>query len=76
MEGLSEEKVLAEASRCLHCGECFKCGNCFNFCPDAAIHVDEQGRMRIDYDYCKGCGICVQECPCSAMHFEKIEEEV
>ena len=74
VEGLPEEKIVAEASRCLHCGECFSCGNCFNFCPDAAIHVDEQGRMRIDYDYCKGCGICVQECPCSAIHFEMTEE--
>ena len=74
VEGLGEEAILSEAGRCLHCGECFSCGNCFNYCPDAAIHVDEEGRMRIDYDYCKGCGICVQECPCSAIKFEMTEE--
>lgn len=68
--GLETEELIAESSRCLHCGECFSCGNCYNFCPDAAIHIDEQGRLRIDYDYCKGCGICVEECPCSAMKFE------
>ncbi|MCB0548102.1 MAG: 2-oxoacid:acceptor oxidoreductase family protein [Phaeodactylibacter sp.] len=71
--GMDEQEVIAETSRCLHCGECFNCGNCYNFCPDAAIHVDEEGRLRIDYDYCKGCGICVQECPCSAMQFQLTE---
>lgn len=67
--GLQEHEVLAESSRCLHCGDCFSCGNCFNYCPDAAILVDDQGRIRIDYDYCKGCGICAEECPCSAIEF-------
>lgn len=71
---LEEPHVVAEAGRCLHCGDCFNCGNCFNFCPDAAIFVDESGRLRIDYDYCKGCGICAQECPCSAIRFELMEE--
>ena len=72
-EGLTEEEVVAETDRCLHCGECFSCGNCYNYCPDAAVHIDENGRLRIDYDYCKGCGICVQECPCSAIDFKMIE---
>ncbi len=67
--GLTEADLSGEAARCLHCGDCFRCGNCMNFCPDAAIHMDEEGRLRIDYDYCKGCGICVQECPCSAIDF-------
>ncbi len=69
VEGLKEEEIVKETSRCMHCGECFSCGNCYNYCPDAAIHVDDDGRLRIDYNYCKGCGICVQECPCSAMTF-------
>ncbi len=69
VEELAETDILSEAGRCLHCGECFSCGNCYNYCPDAAIHIDEMGRIRIDYDYCKGCGICVNECPCSAMNF-------
>jgi 2-oxoacid:acceptor oxidoreductase gamma subunit (pyruvate/2-ketoisovalerate family)/2-oxoacid:acceptor oxidoreductase delta subunit (pyruvate/2-ketoisovalerate family) len=70
--GLAELDIKDESDRCLHCGECFSCGNCFNFCPDAAITVDDAGRLRIDYDYCKGCGICVQECPCSAITYEMI----
>lgn len=68
--GITEADLTAEAARCLHCGDCFRCGNCMNYCPDAAIHMDEDGRLRIDYDYCKGCGICVQECPCSAIDFQ------
>jgi len=74
--GLTTSKVIKEASRCLHCGDCFTCGNCINFCPDAAIHVDEENRLRIDYDYCKGCGICIHECPCSAIRFDEQKELV
>ena len=67
---MDENDIVDETERCLHCGDCFLCGNCFNFCPDAAIHIDESGRLRIDYEFCKGCGICVQECPCSAIDFK------
>ncbi len=73
VKGLSEAEVVAEAGRCLHCGDCFDCGNCLNFCPDAAIYLDDSGRPRIDYDYCKGCGICQRECPCSAIAFQQKE---
>ncbi|HHB52653.1 MAG TPA: 4Fe-4S dicluster domain-containing protein, partial [Saprospiraceae bacterium] len=69
---LTKEQIINEGHRCLSCGECFTCGNCFNFCPDAAISYDENGRLRINYDYCKGCGICVQECPSSAIDFKLI----
>jgi 2-oxoacid:acceptor oxidoreductase delta subunit (pyruvate/2-ketoisovalerate family) len=67
--GLAQDEIIEEASRCLHCGECFNCGNCLNYCPDAAISVDEDNRLRINYDYCKGCGICVRECPSSAIQY-------
>jgi 2-oxoacid:acceptor oxidoreductase gamma subunit (pyruvate/2-ketoisovalerate family)/2-oxoacid:acceptor oxidoreductase delta subunit (pyruvate/2-ketoisovalerate family) len=70
VKGLDEDKILSESKRCLHCGDCYSCGNCFNYCPDAAIYIDDENRLRIDYDYCKGCGICAHECPCSAINFE------
>jgi 2-oxoacid:acceptor oxidoreductase delta subunit (pyruvate/2-ketoisovalerate family) len=70
VKGLTETEVLIESKRCLHCGDCYSCGNCYNYCPDAAIHIDEDNRLRIDYDYCKGCGICAYECPCSAINFQ------
>lgn len=75
VKGMDENEVVEETERCLHCGDCYLCGNCFNFCPDAAIHIDEGGRLRIDYAYCKGCGICAQECPCSAIDFKLTEAE-
>lgn len=73
IKGLTESEILIESKRCLHCGDCFSCGNCYNYCPDAAIFIDEENRLRIDYDYCKGCGICAQECPCSAINFQMNE---
>lgn len=72
--GLPGETAVAEAGRCLHCGDCFNCGNCLNYCPDAAIYIDEENRLRIDYDYCKGCGICIRECPSSAIEFDHTSE--
>ena len=67
--GLDEKEVKAETARCLHCGDCYSCGNCFNFCPEAAVFIDESGDLHIDYDYCKGCGICAAECPCGAIQY-------
>ncbi len=40
--------------------KCVRCGRCWVFCPEGAIHVDDD--IWIDYDHCKGCGICVNEC--------------
>ena len=73
VKGLTETEVLIESKRCLHCGDCYSCGNCYNYCPDAAIYIDEDDRLRIDYDYCKGCGICAYECPCSAINIQLSE---
>jgi 2-oxoisovalerate ferredoxin oxidoreductase delta subunit len=42
--------------------KCIKCNICWKFCPDVAIHIDEEGYPEFDLDYCKGCGICAHEC--------------
>lgn len=66
--GLDEEAALAEARRCLSCGNCFECDNCYGMCPDNAITKLGPGqRYMIDLDYCKGCGICAAECPAGAI---------
>ncbi|MBI2966454.1 MAG: 2-oxoacid:acceptor oxidoreductase family protein [Bacteroidetes bacterium] len=67
VQGLSEKETVAEAIRCLHCGDCYLCGNCFNYCPDAAIYLENGNKLHIHYDYCKGCGVCAYECPCGAI---------
>lgn len=70
-KGLSAEDALAEARRCLSCGNCFECDNCYAVCPDNAIKKLGTGKgFAIDYDYCKGCGLCAAECPCGAIEME------
>jgi len=67
--GLTEEKVKAEANRCMSCGMCFECDNCVIYCPQDAIsrvkkdkHV--MGRyVETDYAKCVGCHICMDVCP-------------
>jgi len=69
MKGLSEEKAIAEAKRCMSCGMCFECDNCVIFCPqDAVFRVKKTssttGRyVDTDYDRCIGCHICTDVCP-------------
>ncbi len=48
---------------------CIGCGVCENVCPQAAVHVVENGRAHavVESESCGGCGICVAECPSGAM---------
>ncbi|MDJ0686489.1 MAG: FAD-dependent oxidoreductase [Alphaproteobacteria bacterium] len=60
--------TMAEAQRCLSCGDCLACDNCWTFCPDnAVIKTVELARdgshYLFDLDFCKGCGLCAAECP-------------
>ncbi len=63
----------SEAKRCFSCGFCPAtagsrlggdnlCENCYKFCPDVAV-IKKNGKLEINYDYCKGCGVCAEECP-------------
>lgn len=77
--GLDKGKAMAEAARCLSCGQCLACDNCWTLCPDNAVlktkQMPEDGSPYVfDYDYCKGCGICASECPCGFIRME--EEEI
>ena len=31
-------------------------------CPDGTIFKTDDGRLAIDYEFCKGCGICAKAC--------------
>lgn len=60
--------ALAEAQRCLSCGNCLACDNCWTFCPDNAVIktvelASDGSHYLFDLDYCKGCGLCAHECP-------------
>ncbi len=69
MIGLTEEKAVEEAGRCMSCGMCFECDNCVIYCPqDAVFRVKKDqkttGRyVDTDYDKCIGCHICADVCP-------------
>ncbi|MDM8558784.1 NAD(P)-binding protein [Candidatus Parabeggiatoa sp. HSG14] len=72
--GLTEEKAVAEANRCMSCGMCFECNNCVLYCPQTAVfrvkkdkHV--MGRyVDTDYNKCVGCYICRDVCPTGYIH--------
>ena len=60
--------ALAEAQRCLSCGNCLACDNCWTLCPDNAVIKTAElavdgSHYLFDLDYCKGCGLCAHECP-------------
>ncbi|UAL07684.1 MAG: 4Fe-4S binding protein [Candidatus Methanogranum gryphiswaldense] len=41
--------------------KCTGCLQCYLYCPDGAIYR-ENGKVFVDYDFCKGCGICSKIC--------------
>jgi pyruvate ferredoxin oxidoreductase gamma subunit len=47
--------------------KCTDCMICYAYCPESAMSVGQDGRVKIDYDNCKGCMICITECPLKAV---------
>lgn len=67
---LSDKDVVAEAKRCMSCGQCFECDNCVIYCPQTAVFKVKKkdnptmGRyVDTDYSKCIGCHICADVCP-------------
>ncbi|MTI69446.1 MAG: 4Fe-4S dicluster domain-containing protein [Firmicutes bacterium] len=50
--------------------KCVNCLRCYLVCPDGVIFKSE-GKVDIDYDFCKGCGICEYECKLDAIKMIK-----
>ena len=48
-------------------GRCTDCLICYAYCPESAMSVSPDGKVKIDYDNCKGCMICLTECPLKAI---------
>ncbi len=47
--------------------KCTDCMICYAYCPESAMSVGQDGRVKIDYDNCKGCMVCLTECPLKAI---------
>jgi len=66
---LTEAEAIAEAKRCMSCGQCFECDNCVVYCPQTAVFKVSKGKSTIgryvdtDYAKCIGCHICKDVCP-------------
>ena len=37
LDALAEQQAVAEAKRCMSCGQCFECDNCVVYCPQLAV---------------------------------------
>jgi len=66
VDTLTEDQVVAEAARCMSCGECFDCGTCWSYCQDQAIvkPLVPGEPYQFKLEFCKGCDKCAQQCPC------------
>ena len=54
------------ATPALDPARCTACLRCYLLCPDGAI-FKQDGKVAIDYDFCKGCGICARTCKTKAI---------
>lgn len=61
-----QESAVAEAKRCMSCGECFDCGNCWSFCQDNAVikPLIKGAEYKFKLEFCNGCKKCAENCPC------------
>ena len=46
--------------------KCIGCKACFLWCPENTI-IPTDGKVSINYEYCKGCGVCSNVCPVKAI---------
>ncbi len=69
LRGYLEEQAVAEAKRCMSCGQCFECDACVVYCPQDAVYKNKKSEQSLGryvdtwYDKCIGCHICADVCP-------------
>ena len=69
LDCLGDQEAVAEAKRCMSCGQCFECDNCVVYCPRKAVFKVNKAKSTtgryVDTDYakCIGCHICHDVCP-------------
>ena len=69
LQPLLEAQAVAEAKRCMSCGQCFECDNCVVYCPQVAVFKVPKSKsttgryVDTNYNKCIGCHICADVCP-------------
>jgi NADPH-dependent glutamate synthase beta subunit-like oxidoreductase/Pyruvate/2-oxoacid:ferredoxin oxidoreductase delta subunit len=69
LQPLLEAQAVAEAKRCMSCGQCFECDNCVVYCPQVAVFKVPKAKattgryVDTNYSKCIGCHICAEVCP-------------
>jgi NADPH-dependent glutamate synthase beta subunit-like oxidoreductase len=69
LQPLLEAQAVAEAKRCMSCGQCFECDNCVVYCPQVAVFKVPKAKsttgryVDTNYNKCIGCHICADVCP-------------
>lgn len=58
--GWRTEKPILDKENCTGCFYCYLC------CPEGVIFKLD-GKIEIDYSFCKGCGICARVCKSEAI---------
>lgn len=61
--GWRNVRPAVDKAKCVGCLRCYLC------CPDGVI-FKQDGKISIDYDFCKGCGICAKTCKLGAIEME------
>ena len=64
MEGWRSERPIIDTEKCINCNWCYL------VCPEGVIY-EKEGKMNIDYHFCKGCGICSKECKKACITMEQ-----
>jgi len=60
------ERPVVRSEYCIGCYYCYLC------CPEGVIFKSEdEGKIEIDYAFCKGCGICARVCKRGAIEMIK-----
>ena len=49
--------------------KCVGCLQCYLYCPDGVIFQDDN-KVDVDYNFCKGCGISQKICKVGAIRME------
>jgi len=67
-----EEAAISVPVMCLQCEEAC----CVKVCPVQAMHMEEDGTVRVDNQKCIVCKMCVNACPLGNVTFSPVSRKI